>query len=322
MTRLQQISAFATAARHGGFAAAARELGTVPSTVAKAVSRLEAALGVKLFHRTTRQVRLTADGERVFGRCQRILAEEEELHAEAAGVRAAPTGTLRVDMPVTYGRRVLLPLLTDLIRRHPQLALDVRLQDAHADIIREGIDVAIRIGDLRDSTLVARPFASQALLLCASPAYLAEHGCPERIEQLSAHTAIVFRMPSTGRDRPWQFRHRGRAIELHPESRLRFSDGEAIVALARMGHGLVQAPDYMLADALQDGSLVEILPDCRPKALPISAVYPGARLLPPRMREFLKLLEFIRNGTAATPAAPRAQTAFVPSLPRRRPSSR
>src|SRR5512146_1568145 len=129
MQGLQQFVAFAETAKHGSFAAAARELGSAPSTLAKAVSRLEAALGVKLFHRTTRQVTLTPDGERLFGRCQRVLAEVEDLQAEASGTRAEPTGVLRIDVPVFYGKKFVMPLLAELARRHSGLHLDMRLTD-------------------------------------------------------------------------------------------------------------------------------------------------------------------------------------------------
>jgi DNA-binding transcriptional LysR family regulator len=295
MQGLQQFAAFAETAKHGSFAAAARELGTAPSTLAKAVARLELALGVKLFHRTTRQVGLTPDGERLYRRCQRLLADIEELHAEAAGVRSAPSGTLRVDMPIVFGRRVLLPLLARLVRTHPGLALDVRLQDSYADVVKEGIDVAIRVGELRDSTLVARRFASQQLLLCASPDYLAARGRPDRLDRLSGHAAIVFRMPSNGKDRPWQLTQRGRPVELHPVSSIQLNDGEGMVAAACMGLGLAQVPHYMVQDEIADGRLLEVLPQCRPAPMPISAVYPSARLVPARVRALLEMLDTLRD---------------------------
>ncbi|MCD6681294.1 MAG: LysR family transcriptional regulator [Burkholderiaceae bacterium] len=298
MPGLQSYMAFAETAKRGSFAAAARELGSAPSTLAKAVTRLEASLGVKLLHRTTRRVGLTADGERLFQRCQRVLAEVDELHAEAAGTRAAPRGTLRIDMPIVYGRRILLPLLAQLVRRHPELALDARLHDEQVDLVKEGIDVAIRIGALRDSRLVARRFAHQALLLCASPGYLAERGTPKRVDALAAHAAIAFRMPSNGRDRPWQFRARGRAVELHPASRVQLNDGESMVAAACMGLGLAQVPDYMVQRELADGRLVEVLGEHRPATMPISAVYPGARLLPARVRALLEVLDSLRDDGA------------------------
>ncbi|RYF16187.1 MAG: LysR family transcriptional regulator [Comamonadaceae bacterium] len=294
MQSLQQLAAFAETAKHGSFAAAARETGSAPSTLAKAVARLEQALGVKLFHRTTRQVSLTPDGERLFGRCQRLLAEVEDLHADASGVREAPSGTLRIDMPIVLGRRLMLPLLARMSQRHPALSLDVRLHDSYVDLVKEGIDVAVRVGSLKDSGLVARRFGTQAMVLVASPAYLEQHGTPKRIDQLSAHGALLFRMPSTGKDRPWQFRQRGQPVELHPASRVRINDGEGLVEAARLGLGLAQLPDYFVREALARGELVEVLPSSRPAPMPISIVYPGARLVPQRVRALMAELETLR----------------------------
>jgi len=295
MQGLQQFMAFAETAKHGSFAAAARELGGAPSTVAKAVGRLEAALGVKLFHRTTRQVSLTPDGDRLFQRCQRVLAEVEGLQAEAAGTRAAPTGTLRIDMPIVYGKRFVLPLLAGLVRRHPGLQLDVRLQDGYVDLVRDGIDLAVRVGVLQDSTLVARRLDRQSMVLCASAGYLREHGTPRRIEDLAGHAAVVFRQPTSGRSRPWLLRQRGVPVELNPVAQVRVSDGEGVIEAALLGLGVCQVPDYMVRDELARGNLVEVLPSCRPEALPISLVYPSARLLPQRVRVAIDALEALRR---------------------------
>lgn len=294
MQGLQQFVAFAQTARRGSFAAAARDLGSAPSTLAKAVARLEATLGVKLFHRTTRQVNLTPDGERLLRRLERVLAEIEALQVEAAGTRASVSGTLRVDMPLTYGRRVVLPVLAALAREHPGLQLDLRLQDGYSDLVRDGLDLAIRVGVLRDSTLVARRIDWQQLILVASPAYLAERGTPRRMEELPSHAAVVFRMPSSGRHRPWQLRHGRREVELHPAQPTAVNDGEGMVAVACLGLGLTQVPDYMASAELASGALVEVLPDARPARMPVSAVYPSTRLLPPRVRVALDALEALR----------------------------
>lgn len=295
MHSLQQLAAFAETAKHGSFAAAARESGSAPSTLAKAVARLEQSLGVKLFHRTTRQVSLTADGERLFGRCQRLVAEVEELHADASGVREAPSGTLRIDLPIVLGRRLILPALARLSERYPALALDVRLQDSYTDLVKEGVDLAVRVGALKDSSLVARRFGTQQLVLVASPEYLARRGTPRRVDQLAGHDAMVFRMPSTGRDRPWQFRQRGQPVELHPASRVRINDGEGLVEAARLGLGIAQVPDYFTTDGIARGELVEVLPGARPAPMPLSIVYPGARLVPQRVRVVIEALEALRR---------------------------
>ena len=298
MQGLQQFIAFAETAKHGGFAAAAREQGVAPSTLAKAVARLEAALGVKLFHRTTRQVTLTPDGERLFQRCQRVLAEVEDLQAEASGTRAAPAGTLRIELPVFYGKRFVMPILNELARRHPALRLDIRLTDTKVDLVRDGIDLAVRIGRMDDSTLVARRVDQQALVLCASPEYLQAHGTPRRIEDLAAHSAIVFRLPTSGRDRPWQFRQRGTAVELSPEPRVRVNETEGLLAAVKMGLGLCQLPDLLVQDELARGGLLELLPSCRPEVMPIQLVYPSGRLLPARVRVAIDALGALRKRAA------------------------
>ncbi|HSV69602.1 MAG TPA: LysR substrate-binding domain-containing protein [Methylibium sp.] len=295
MQGLQQFIAFAATAKQGGFAAAAREQGVAPSTLAKAVARLEASLGVKLFHRTTRLVTLTPDGERLFQRCQRVLAEVEDLQAEAAGTRAAPSGTLRIDLPVYYGKRFVMPLLAELQHRHPALRIDVRLTDVQVDLVRDGIDLAVRIGRLQDSTLVARRVDQQGLLLCAAPGYLAAQGTPRRLEDLSRHAAIVFRLPTTGRDRPWQFRQRGVAVELQPAPRVRVNETEGLQEALRLGMGLCQVPDLLVADDLARGELQELLPSCRPEPMPISVVYPSGRLLPARVRAAIDALDALRQ---------------------------
>jgi DNA-binding transcriptional LysR family regulator len=294
MSGLQQYMAFAQTARCGSFAAAARDLGQAPTTLAKSVARLEAQLGVKLFHRTTRQVSLTPDGERLFRRCERVLAEVEDLQAEAAGTRAVPSGTIRIDMGITYGRRVVMPLLARLLHEHPQLQLDVRLQDAYADLVRDGLDLAIRFGALQDSRLVARRIDGQQLIMVASPSYLAAHGTPQRLEALSAHHAVGFRQPSSGRLRSWQLRDGRRTVELHPQSRTQVNDGDGMVAAAALGLGLTQVPDYMAADELARGTLVEVMSAFRPAPMPISVVMPSLRLMPPRVRVVLDALQGLR----------------------------
>jgi len=313
LSGLQPLIAFAETAKQGSFAAAARELGTASSTLAKAVARLEAALGVKLFHRTTRQVGLTPDGERLFGRCQRVLAELEDLQADAAGTRAAPAGTLKIDAPLVYGRRWVMPRLAALARAHPGLQIEVRLSDGYSDLVRDGIDLAVRAGPLADSSLVARRIDAQQLVLVGSPAYLQSHGTPRRVADLARHVAVVFRLPSTGRSRPWQLRQRGVAVEIEPRSRVRVNDGEGMVAGLCAGLGLGQLPDYMVEAERRDGRLVEVLVSCRPEPMAISLVWPSGRLLPARVRVAIEALASLGEQRAAsgrgTPVTARPATA-------------
>ena len=185
-------------------------------------------------------------------------------------------------MPVFYGMRFVLPLLAGLQRQHPQLQIDVRLSDAQVDLVR-------------DSTLVARRVDRQQLVLCASPAYLATHGTPRRMEELAAHAAVVFRLPTSGRDRPWQLRQRGTQIELTPRPALRIDDGEGLVEALKLGMGLCQLPDMMVQAELARGDLVELLPSCRPEPMPIHIVYPSGRLLPQRVRVAIDALAALRK---------------------------
>ena len=306
MQGLQPLLAFAETAKRGNFAAASREIGCTPSTLAKAVSRLEGQLGVRLFHRTTRQVTLTDDGQRLFARCQRVLAELELLQEEAKGARDEPSGTLRIDMPSTFGRLVMLPLLAQLLQQHPRLSIDARFSDVYVDLVKEGIDVAIRTGALRDSTLVARAFSSQELLLFAAPSYLASYGTPTTLAALARHTAVLFRVPSTGKDRPGHFRVGGRIVTMLPPSRVHVDGGDVLVRAAVLGMGIGQVPHYMVADALARCELVELLPAMRPPPMQIAAVMPSARLVPSRVRA---LLELIERSADAFPAAPPVRAA-------------
>lgn len=322
-TGLQQLVAFAEAAKHGGFAAAARELGVTPSTLAKAVTRLEASLGIKLFHRTTRLVTLTPDGERLFHRCQRVLAEVEDLHAEASGTRAVPSGILRIDAPAFYGKRFVMPLLARMLQSYPSLRIDMRLTDTFSDLVRDGIDLAVRIGAMTDSTLVARRVDQQQLVLCASRGYLAKRPTPQRVEDLAVHQVIAFRLPATGRDRPWQLQQRGAPIELAPTPHVRVNETEGLLYALRLGLGVCQVPDWLIQDELASGELVELLPALRPEPMPVHLVYPSARLVPPRVRAAIEALEAlgqrvsVGNGvkrllaqrrSRATSAAGRART--------------
>ncbi|MBL8384856.1 MAG: LysR family transcriptional regulator [Burkholderiales bacterium] len=290
MAGVASFLAFAETVKRGSFAAAARELGLSPSAVAKGVARLEADLGLRLLHRTTRQVRLTGEGSALYQRCARIVEDIDALREEAEGSRGAPRGQLRVNMPLTYGRRVVLPRLVALQARHPELTLELSFSDRQVDLIREGLDAVVRIGRLADSSLVARRIGTQQLQILASPDYLRRHGAPRDPEALSGHRCIVFRLPTTGRVRAWELRQGRRAITLTPPAPVVVDDGEALVAAARMGAGLVQAPDNLAHDAVAAGALVEVLAGFRPAPMPISLVYPAARHVTPRLRALIDAL--------------------------------
>lgn len=290
MSGFGRFIAFSYVARHGSFAQAGRELALTPSTVAKRISGLERALGVKLFHRTTRQVRLTADGELLHVRCEKILAGIGELENLAANSNTEPRGELRISLPITYGKQMVMPVLARLLRAHPALCADVRLSDQQCDLVREGLDAAVRIMPLDDSRLTFRQVDEQHLVLCASAAYLARRGVPTHPRQLQAHDFVVFRNPTSGRQRPLQLLLDGAALDLHPPYRVILDEGEGLIQAARHGAGLTQVPDYMAAQELARGDLVEVLSDFRPPPMPVSVVWPGNRLMPSRLRIFIDAL--------------------------------
>lgn len=291
MTHLPALVAFAETARRSSFAEAARELGLTPSAVAKSVARLEADLGLRLFHRTTRKVALTGEGRSLFHRCERIVEEVEALRDEAAGARAEPSGTLRLSVPITLGKRLIVPALAALAAGYPRIAVEVSFTDRFTDLVGEGLDAAVRIGPLADSRLVAKPLCDQQLIVVAAPRYLAARGTPRRPRDLETHTCIAFRMPTSGRLWIWRLRDRGRAFEWEPPRVVVLDDGEAIVAAATAGMGLAQVPDYMAADALASRRVVEVLEAYRRPAMPVSVVYPSARRVTPRLRAFIEVLE-------------------------------
>lgn len=301
MAGLQGLAAFTETARGGSFAAAARSLGLSPSAVAKSVQRFEQDVGLRLFHRTTRQVSLTADGRELFARCERIVAELDALRAQAEGVRGTPSGLLRLDVPATLGKLEVVPLLARLLERHAGLRLEVSFSDRYVDLVREGIDAAVRIGALADSTLTARRLGEQSLLTVASPAYLRRGDSPQRPGDVERHACLLFRNPTSGRLRPWQFRDGRRVLELVPPALCVFNDGEAIVAAASAGLGIAQVPDNMARAALRERALVEILAPFRPPPLPISLVYPSGRHMPPRLRVLIDLLAQVGLNAGAQP---------------------
>ena len=290
MAGLQAYLAFTATVKHGNFAGAAREMGQSASAVAKSISRLETDLGVRLFHRTTRQVTLTSDGHELHERCKHITEEIEALRNEAAGARSEPSGTLRINVPVVIGRHIAVPALAELVRRYPRLAVDVAYSDRYADLIKEGLDAVIRVGPLPDSTLVGRKITEQQLVVCASPAYLERRGTPRKPAEIADHECILFRLPSTGLTRPWQFQVGSKMVELKPASRIVMNDGEGLVAAAVWGMGLIQVPDLMAAAEVRSGRLVKVLQRYAAPALPISIVYPSARHLTPRLRALIDVL--------------------------------
>jgi DNA-binding transcriptional LysR family regulator len=284
------LQAFAEAAKHRSFARAARELGVSASAVTKSVQRLEQQVNLRLFHRTTRRVVLTQEGEAFYERCRRVLEELNELALLAAGRAGMPSGVLRLNVPVTYGKRVVLPTLAALARRHEGFRFEVQLSDQFVDVIGAGVDAVVRIGEIADRRLVARRVGEQRIGVYASPEYLRRRGRPRKPADLATHDCVAFQMLSTRRIRPWTFLVRRRRLALRPRAACVIDDGEGLVSAACAGLGLAQVPDLMAEEAVRRGALEELLADYRLPAEPIFVVFPPQRHLPVRLRVFVDAL--------------------------------
>lgn len=305
MEDLGAIVAFVRAAELRSFTQASRVLGITASGVGKSIARLETSLGVRLLHRTTRRIGLTDDGAVFFEQCRRILDELASAHDLISNRGAAPRGRLRVSVPITIGKRIIIPALPRFLAAHPDVDLDVCFSDRRVNLIEDGIDVAVRIGHLADSSLVARPMGHQQILTVASADYVAENGIAS-LGDLALRRCFSFKLPSTGRERAWTFRLDGRAVEWRPRSFLTLDDGEALVAAARAGLGVTQVPSYMADDALATGELVEVLPNLRSLPEPIHAVFASRRNLPARTRAFVDFVTSL-GGLRPLPLPARAR---------------
>lgn len=301
LSSIPLLLAFAEAAKQGSFARAARELGLSPSAVAKSVLRLEQHLHLRLFHRTTRRVTLTQEGAALYERSRRVLEELAALELSAAGAAQAPSGVLRVDAPLFYGRQVLVPAAAALAQRHRDLGLDLRLSDRFADVIGEGLDAVLRVGQIADSGLVALPIGEQQLRVYGAPGYFKRRRAPQVPADVEGHDCVVFRNPSSGRERPWDFRVQGRRLTVQPKARYVIDDGEGLVSAAVAGLGLIQVPDYMAEAAVRARHLKETLADFRPEPMPISLVYPSRRQVPVRVRALIDALTSAASRTMRYP---------------------
>lgn len=285
MDRLDRMQLFVRVLERGSFARAALDLGMARSTATEAIKSLERDLGVRLLERTTRHLAATLDGEAFYARCLAILAEVDE--AETSFRDAQPRGLLRIDAHPLLTRTFLLPQLSAFLGRYPALDLQLGQGDRLVDLVREGVDCVIRAGEVTDSALIMRKLASITEITCASPAYLSERGRPESIDQLAGHQAIGFVSSRTGQIMPLEFVVDGKLTTSVLPARVTVNNSDTMAELARQGFGLIQAPRYRLQGDLNAGSLVEILPECRPPPIPLAALYPQNRQRTLRLRVFL-----------------------------------
>lgn len=281
---LKGVDVVVAAVEAGSFSAAAEKLHLSRSAVAKSVARVEARLGVRLFHRTTRTQALTEDGQIYYERCVRALDELRAGEATLESGQREAVGRLRVSAPVLFGRRCVAPVLARLAAHHGRLELDLSFSDRMVDLVEDGFDLAIRNGGTGDGAgLMMRRVGLQRMTVCAAPAYIAEHGRPEALGDLAAHHAVAY--GRAGHVRAWQFpTEGGELIEATPPSRLRFDDLETIADVAEAGHGLAWLPCWLIRSRVQSGSLVPLLETVPRLVFKTHALWPWTPHLPLRVR--------------------------------------
>jgi DNA-binding transcriptional LysR family regulator len=298
--RLSGIYEFVLAAQEGSFTAAGLRLGLTSSAVGKAVTRIEERLGTKLLHRTTRRLSLTAEGEAYLASCLRVLDELEDTESFLTTGRQEPVGRVRLELPATFGRRHVLPSLLALSRRHPRLDLSVNFSERIADLIADGVDIAVRIGVLKDdSDIAARRLGEQRLVICASRDYLQSHGTPHTKDDLQIHNCIVGWRRS--QRAVWLLRdEQGMAEPVNVKVGHEMGDGEAMLNAALSGCGLAQLPTWLVAEHLRTGALLQVLEAWSGGEMPIHVIWPRTKYVQPRVRividELVSLSEQANSG--------------------------
>jgi len=285
MDRLDGIVLFAEVADRRSFAQAARRLGRSPAAVTRAIGELEARLGVRLLNRTTRAVSLTEAGERFLVGARRVLADLDEIERAAAGEGAAPRGELRLTAPILFGRLHVTPIVAEFLARFPDVSVALTLLDRPVDLVEEGLDAAVRIGALAESSAVATRVGAVRRIVVAAPDYLARHGTPRAPADLAAHAIIAFAAIS-GAER-WAFDDRTGETSVAVKPRLVVNTAEAAVDTARGGFGITRVLSYQAADDIARGALRRLLRAYEGDDIPIHLVYPGGRHPPPKLRAFL-----------------------------------
>ncbi len=288
MDRLNGIIVFMQVAEARSFVAAGRVLGLSASAVGKSVARLEEKLGVRLFHRSTRSVALTAEGALLLERSRRILAELEAAEHELSQASTAPRGRLRVSLPVVSS--LLLPVLAEFMRIHPSIALDLDFSDRLVDVIEEGFDAVVRTGDPQDSRLSARRLGAFRSLLVASPGYLAQHGTPQVPGDLLQHRCLHYRFPHNGKLETWALRRPPEAAELQLPISMICNNIETRVHFALQGLGIAYLPDFSVRTHLADGRLLTVLPDEVERSGVFHVLWPASKHPSPKVRVFIEFL--------------------------------
>jgi len=318
MDRLEAMRTFAVVARLGSFAEAARRLRRSPSVVTRAIAQLEYELGLTLLLRTTRSLRLTEGGEVYLENCQQILADVDSAERRARGEDADPRGHLTIAAPIVFGRLHVLPVIRRLLRMYRTLSVRLNLSDRNVHLVDEGIDVAVRIGALADSSLIAVKLAEVSRVVVASPAYLKKHGVPKSPDELAGHDVIAFE--GIGATDEWRFDPGRKAVQLEP--RLTVNSADTAIAAAEAGVGITRTLSYQVEAPVRAGRLTPILQQFAPSPSPVNAIYPSRRIPSANVAIFVKTArEYFKTHPLApvtewTKSKPDAETSLTTPLPK------
>jgi len=289
MDRIAAMQLFRRVVEAKSFSAVSREVRLSQSTVSKKISGLEEYLATKLLNRSTRQLNLTDAGQRYYQRCCQILDEVADAETELQQQQDVATGILRISVPIAAGRMKILPCLWEFLEQHPKLKLDIQFDDHYVDIVKEGIDVAIRIGDLTDSALIARKIGSIPRYTVASPSYLVQYGEPANIAELQQHDCIVYSLLSTGNE--WHFDGKNGKQKVAVQGRFSSNSPDAICQAALMGQGVAVILGWLVEDDIARGRLKVLLKDDVPTRLDLNAIYPERRFMPAKLNLLLDYLQ-------------------------------
>ncbi|NYT43920.1 LysR family transcriptional regulator [Alcaligenaceae bacterium] len=302
---LTALRIFVRVAELGSFTQTAEQLGLAKGRVSAAVQKLEMQVGTRLLQRTTRQVRLTADGEQFLGRCKALIEDAENLQAMFQPVKSGLRGRLRIDLPTALARRLIIPRLPEFLAENPALELGISTTDHQVDLIQEGFDCVLRVGFLRDTELVARPVGAMQMCNLASPAYLAVYGTPTTLADLDQHRIVHYAAKLGTQGAGWEYLE-GTQRRLHPmRSAIVVNGTDAAQAACLAGLGMVQAPLVGAQHLIDAGQLVSVMPDLTAAAMPVTLLYPHRRQVPPRVQGILNWLTqvletFLQDADAAT----------------------
>jgi len=289
MTNLTDMAAFVAVVEHKSFSQAGRELRVSTAVISARVAKLEKQIGVRLLNRTTRHVAPTEEAYLYFEDCKRILEQVAVAEATLSSRRHKPVGTLSISAPTVFGRRHLAPYLPVFLADYPELQIRLHLSDGFVDLLKDGMDMAVRIATLPDSSLVARKLAESPRVLCAAPSYLDRAGTPASLSDLLAHNCLLLRFPGS-RQFQWEFGEKGQSQMIAVTGNLDSNNADVLREWAIAGHGICLKSRWEVDADLEAGRLVEILPETPPRSVTISAIYPLGNIVPPKVRLFIDFL--------------------------------